>query len=347
MNFKSMIIMAGASLVFASCHHPVFDYEGDCEVNYYMSFVYDMNLKWADAFPSEVNSVNLYAFDENGIFVEEFTAGGEEVSRPGYLLHLDMPAGEYQLLAWCGLDSESGDGENFTVTQPVKGVTRIEEMTCRLRTESLTRGEEYSDMRLNFLYHGYMTVSLPDSQDGRDYYYTMLLTKDTNHIRVMLQQVSDDISAEDFNISLTSANGEMAYNNAIIGDTDITYLPWYTDTNVLGVGNKDGVITEYTGVIADLSTCRMMMADMDEMRLNVRNKDNSSLIFSVPIIQYSLTAKKYYEEAYGHRMTDQEFLDRQDEYMLTFFLDEDMKWIYTIIDILSWRVIIRNYEVGN
>jgi len=43
-------------------------------------------------------------------------------------------------------------------------------------------------------------------------------------------------------------------------------------------------------------------------------------------------------EAEGHDMTQQEYLDRQDEYNMTFFLDENMKWINTSIIINDWVV---------
>ena len=42
--------------------------------------------------------------------------------------------------------------------------------------------------------------------------------------------------------------------------------------------------------------------------------------------------------AEGHDMTQQEYLDRQDEYNMTFFLDENMKWINTSIIINDWVV---------
>ena len=44
-------------------------------------------------------------------------------------------------------------------------------------------------------------------------------------------------------------------------------------------------------------------------------------------------------------MTDQEFLDRQDEYFMTFFLDENLDWLYMVIEILEWRIVIHNYDV--
>ena len=339
--------MALAGLALASCHNPVFDYEGDCEVNYYLRFVYDMNLKWADAFPSEVNSVNLYVFNSEGLFVKEFDVVGEPISQPGYLMKLELEPGDYRFVAWCGLVNGEEAEKQFTVPEPVAGVTTIDELTCTLNTLHDAEGSVYSDSRLYFLYHGYLEENLPDSQNGADYYYTMYLTKDTNHVRAMFQQVSGDLDPEALDVHMTAANGEMAFDNALLGDKRVTYLPWNVEKDVLGVGNVDGMQTDYYGVITDLSTCRLMASQANQVYLTVTARETGKVKFSVPVIQYSLTAKKYYEMAYGHVMTDQEFLDRQDEYMLTFFLDENLNYLYTVIDVLEWRVVIHEYRVGD
>ena len=50
----------------------------------------------------------------------------------------------------------------------------------------------------------------------------------------------------------------------------------------------------------------------------------------------------------GHHnraMSDQEYLDRQDEYNLVFFLDEGDRWINTTIYINSWQVVLQDTEL--
>jgi hypothetical protein len=59
-----------SSVMFSSCDESfIYDYEGDCSVNYRIQFSYDMNMKYANAFAHEVTSVSLYIFDEEGILV--------------------------------------------------------------------------------------------------------------------------------------------------------------------------------------------------------------------------------------------------------------------------------------
>jgi hypothetical protein len=44
-------------------------------------------------------------------------------------------------------------------------------------------------------------------------------------------------------------------------------------------------------------------------------------------------------------MEDQEYLDRQDEYNMTFFLDESGNWISSSIIVNSWRVVLNNQVI--
>lgn len=348
MNFKSFLIPAVA-LLLASCNNPVFDDEGDCAVHYYLRFVYDMNLKWADAFPSEVNSVNLYAFNQDGIFVKEFLGRGNALSKSDYTMELDLDPGHYTLVAWCGLSNDGKDMQSFTVPSPKPGVTTLEELTCSLNTKSDSQYTVYSDERLYFMYHGHMEIDLPDSQDGNSYDYTMYLTKDTNHIRIILQQLSgESMDPERFGFRIEDSNGELAWNNDLLGDTKVEYLQWDRMGASAGVSKKDPdgeyEITYVDGVMADLSVSRMMADHGKDFLLTVTDLEkDENIITRVPVIQYALLSKDYYQMAYNHSMTDQEFLDREDEYVLTFFVDENMKWISSSIYIHSWRVVLNDY----
>lgn len=334
----------------ASCER-MFDDEGDCDVTHELRFRYDKNLKWADAFPSEVKSVNLYAFDSNGIFVREYRGRGEALSQPDYSIVLDLPAGDYTLLAWCGLENEGADAESFTVPQPVAGVTTLEEMTCSLNTKS--RAGAYSDERLNFLYHGCMDVSLVDNHDGKTIVHTMNLTKDTNHIRIILQELSseEDMNPDNYGIRIEAVNGVLAYDNEVLGTEVVTYEPWWQQQDEVGVGKvdvTDGSVNYVKGVVADLSTSRLMASQKKDLWLVITNLESEAKeeIVRVPILQYALMSREYYELAYGHRMTEQDFLDREDEYVMTFFLQGN-RWMNAYIDIHQWRIVLHNYEVSS
>ena len=345
----SLLLLLGAFAASLTSCNLINEEEGDCRSRYRVRFVYDKNLKWANAFPSEVHAVNLYIFDENGIFVKEFAEAGEQLAQPGFCISFDdetVAPGKYTLLAWCLNPPTKAEGA-FEIPSPVAGETRLEEMTCVLSTLSDSQYPQYSDEQLPFLYHGMAEVELPDAHRGLTYDYTVSLTKDTNHIRIILQELSgDDIDASQFEMRIESANGRLAYNNLLLPDNPtVAYLPWALTADRMAL-NENGTITYNYGLIGDLSTSRMMASHEGEFFLTIVRKDTGDeVIANVPVIQYALLSKEYYEDAYGHSMTNQDFLDREDEYVLTFFL-YDGRWLDSSILINSWRVVLHDYELS-
>ena len=55
---RLLAAVACASMLYA-CDGLIYDGEGDCTVNYRVKFRYDYNMKFADAFAREVNTVCL------------------------------------------------------------------------------------------------------------------------------------------------------------------------------------------------------------------------------------------------------------------------------------------------
>ena len=350
------VALAMPGILTTSCDdNIIFEDQGDCTVRYYLQFVYEMNMKNADAFPAEVESVNLYAFDENGLFVKEFQESGDVLDKPGYLMELDLQPGQYTFVGWCGLVNEDGV-RSFTVPDMVPGQTTIDELTCTLNAEK-TRAAgdvEYSDSKLHFMYHGMIEAFLPDLGEGYqlNYYYTMPLIKDTNHIRVMLQELNStkDMEVRDYDFSIEIVDGLLLYNNAVSPESpSIIYDPWEKQSNYIGVGNinpDDSTIKYHKGIIADFMTSRLMADQQNTSFLTITDTNTGKVIAKVPYIQYPLMSLEYFRSTYpwARNMTEQELLDRMDEYEMTFFLEQG-QWVSVQIDILSWRVVIHNYEL--
>lgn len=347
---RNLAVMVCAALVcltvLPSCDSWLYDEEEDCSVHYLLKFRYDMNLKWADAFANEVSSVHLYAFDMSGMLVWQREDVTDPATAGDYSMPLDLPAGDYRLLAWCGLRNDGEQGESFTVPQAVVGETRIEQLQCSLNRMYDSAGA-YSMERLHRLFHGAMEVSLPADNDGGTYEYTMCLTKDTNHIRVVLHHLSgEDVDVNQFNFRIEDENGLLAHDNGLLEDETIIYHPWKKQNGEAGIDRDGSRATVYVnGAIADLTVGRMMATHRGRMFLTITNRQGET-VARVPAIDHALLAKDYYEEEYGHKMDDQEFLDREDEYVMTFFLDENNRWISAYIMINSWRVVLNEVEVN-
>lgn len=340
------IVACLSTFLLSGCNHSfIFDDEGDCDLHYKLVFKYDMNLKWADAFANEVKSVRVYVFDERNDLVKIYQEEGDKLAVPGFAIDLDLPEGDYRLIAWCGIDNPGVTEQSFYAPENIG--LEMEDLYCRLHTLSNSSYQNYSDEHLQFMFYGSVEVNIQERDDmGGIRYVTMPLIKDTNHIRVTLVQLSgEDTDVNDFTYSIEAANGTLNYENQLSGSEMITYLPWNLDNAETMIQNAQGDNIKCLSALADLDISRITLAETESMKLTIRNNSTHEIVASIPIIDYALLTKDYYETAYGHKMTDQEFLDREDEYNFTFFLDSNLEWISSFIYINSWRVVLHNYGI--
>lgn len=305
----------------------IYEDEGDCSVHYHVKFRYDMNMKFADAFAHEVNSVTLYVLDEQNNVVWQGSEQGETLAQEGYAMEVDVAPGSYSLLAWCGL----AGGNSFAV--PFS--SRKEDLICSLKREHKLDGTAYVKEDLNRLYHGYLEKQTFSSEEGT-HTFVVPLVKNTNNIRVVLQHLSGEpVDKDKFTFSITDENGVMNWDNKLLSDEPVTYYAWHTDSGTAGIDDVDSrTVSSFSAAIAELTTARLVKEKAP--RLKVTN-DKGETVFSIPLIDYALLVKG----EYNRRMDDQEYLDRQDEYNMVFFLDEGDRWMDAYIYINSWKVVLQ------
>ena len=343
---KLSLLLAAGNLL-PGCDSLIYDGEGDCKVTYRVRFRYDRNLKFADAFASEVESVTLCLFDEQGRIVWRKTERGEALKAEGYAMEVDGVPGTYDLVAWCG----STDKNSFAIPD---GPARKQEWTATLNRDHASGGAFVSE-DLDRLYHGYLPAQLFAKAEEGVFTYTMPLTKDTNNVRVVLQQLSGEAMDKDrFIFRITAENGRMDWDNGLLPDELVSYYAWYQQSGTAGVDVPDvpGTVTSLSAVVAELTTARLTVRDRtrtagddfpDERRmfLEVFDKETQRMIVRVPLVDYALLVKGENRRD----MDDQEFLDRMDEYNLVFVLDANMRWLSMDVNIHSWKLVFHNKEI--
>lgn len=357
-------LLAAMALFSAGCNNTIYDDEEDCSVSYRLNFRYDRNMKWSDAFASEVRSAHVYAYNPEGELVWEKCETVPEYASESYSMALDLPPGNYHLVAWCGLNHTGSGEEHFSVSTSA-GAPTLDNLTCRLGREQGDEGGAVSRKRLDPLFHGTLDVSLVDDSDESVapgvHTLTMGLTKNTNHVRVILQHLSgEDVDVNDFIFSIEEENGLMGHDNALLPDEPITYMAHDKRAGTAGMGIDDyptvgtrsafsgeapasegltrATITSVSVAIADLTIARLIAGR--QAYLTIKNREGEPVARRIPLTDYALLLK----DEYLHKMTDQEYLDRQDEYALTFFLDRNDKWIGTSIIINSWKVVFNDVD---
>ncbi len=344
-----------AVAALTGCDSTIYDGEGDCDPVHIIRFNYDMNMKFVDAFPAEVPSVDLHVFDTDGRLVTTVSRHVTPDEARNFQIELrGLAPGHYNLLAWCGVK----ESEHFKVNPDAQPEPEIHHHTCRIHREDpdQTIGEaDGGHIRndIGRLYHGRLD-NVDMTQDEGHHVHTVDLTKDTNVIRVVLQHLSGaPMDKDDYVITITDANGHYDHDNFLLPDQNLTYHPWRIDSGTASFHPEDDpdrqpdqapsrVQSSVSAIVSELTVGRLMANRSQDAMLTVRNK-KGALILSVPLIETLLLVKGYYYTPDGHRpLGDQEYLDRQDEYPLTFFLDQNNEWIRTVIYINSWRIVRNN-----
>ena len=330
--------MVATMVMVSSCENElIFEGEEDCGIYYRIRFKYDYNIKFADAFANEVNSVALYVFDENDVLVEEIaTADKKALSSGTFEIPLELAPGKYTLLAWGGLmDEESFD----MLAETEVGVTRREELQVKMHRQHDDEGTARVDEDLLPLFHG--TMPLEVSGVPGTYTETMSLMKNTNVVRILLHEMSGhDVDADKFILEINDDNGLYDWDNTLLDDEMITYSAWSQSTGSADIDEGDvKAVTQVNVALAELTIGRMRAGDSPV--LHIRNRETGEDVFRIPVADYALLVKGNYRQGMG----DQEYLDRQDEYTMTFFLDEG-EWVSSVIYINSWRVVLNDTELN-
>ena len=334
--------------MLTACDGMIYDEEGDCDPYYKVRFRYDWNMAFADAFPTQVLSVTLYVIDDaTGKVVWQKHEAGDALRADGYMMDVDVAPGRYSLVAWCG--------EGHRSSYYVDDAELKTDLSCHIavggHTEASDPDTHHVKDDLNPLFHGKLDAQeFPDEQGV--HVYTVPLKKNTNDIHVVLQQLSGEpVDASEFSFQITDNNAHMAWDNELYDPEPITYHAWWVQQGSADLEDDPDAITppekaplpasrtlsSFSAAVADLTVGRLHKDS--STRLNVY-KSNGERIISVPLIKYLLMVKGHYRN-----MDDQEFLDRKDDFPLTFFLDEGLRWTDSYIYIHSWKVHVQHTDL--
>ncbi len=290
--FLGMLILG---LLFSSCSsnedEPV-DQKPSTKLS--IKFAYDYNMSWADAFNQRVSSVNLWAFDTNGKFVWSGSASDGELASSEVLFNTELEKGNYELVAWCGLKGNDAV-ELSSLTPKTK-----DDLTLTIKTIE-ANGLHISDRNLMGIFYGSLPISLDSDNDGR--VYSMSLINDTNDFTVTLQPMDgSSVDIVDYVVSISDDNSKYSWDNSLLPSTLVTYRPWSAEKGAFKI------------------SMGRLMATSNPI-LKVSSKVDNRDIINIPIISYLSFIIKNYGE-----LSVQEFLDRMDNYTMSFFLDESGNW---------------------
>lgn len=345
-----LTILAGT---ITSCNS-ILDYnEGDCSIEYRVKFKYDYNMEEVDVFAQQVRTVTLYAFDDNDNLVYLKNDQGEELGEGNYSMAVDIDPSKYHLVVWAGLNDES-----FAVPLLYPHEAEIDELKVRTLRTAATRsfsenekGKYIVEQELHSLWHGEVKAA-PTTRSGRQQISTVSLVKNTNNIRIVVAQVNQSdgpvtraLTKETFKCEIYDDNGYMNYDNSLLEDNLLTYKPFVTESEVVktrafSLTNEDA--KEYNAVVSEISVARLM--EDKTPQLTIKNSaTNETLFHTSNLVRYFelLQLEKYKDRNY----TLQEYLDREDNYSMIIFVNEELALIKTVIDVNDWIIQLNDIEL--
>lgn len=315
--------MALTGLLLCSCE-PFFEDLPPCPHGVSIRFVYDYNMSYGNALPQTVDELTVLIYDADSTWVGTRRLTKSELQDENFRLQMELPEGAYHFAAYGGL---GGDDPSFSfVREPDSGI-RWTDMETALDRTCLA---DSARRRLKEFYWGTLTLSTADRYNGG----TLHLMKNTNNIRVMLQQVDGSVlDIDQFEFEIVDDNTLFDYRNELLPADTVVYKPWLKGLATLDgtAGEADSAHETVTVGYAELSTSRLM--ERNAPRLRVKRADNGGTVIDIPLTKYLMLMGSA-----CHGMEAQEFLDRESAWTMLFFLRPNGFWLLTVIIVNDWEV---------
>lgn len=206
-KLRYFIVIALVASIAGGC---IKEDQSDCGLN--LIFKYDYNMAYTDKFPTDIFKLNVYVFDENGIFVGEFTDEKKNTNK-NYKMNLPLEPGRYNIYTWAELR------DDYSTATLVRSSAHFEEAGLSLIRPS----DNYLTTKPKPLYHGAVT-SLDVKRSGNKDVLVSLI-KDTNFIRVTARGLPFGVEGlSDFSCRIEGDNAEYKFDNSVVDNGNVTYL---------------------------------------------------------------------------------------------------------------------------
>jgi hypothetical protein len=184
----------------------------ECGASVY--FQYTRNLEGTDKFSPDIQKLNLFIFDSDGLFMDEYEMDEAQLGSE-HLMRLNLFPGTYDLVAWGNL------GGDYELPVFVRGKTSVGEVVLSLKRTGKTVSKHPGDLFFGSLFR---VEILPAIQ--RKQRLTIDMIKDTKKIRIIAKGLpAEEIARQKFACRITSINGDYNFDNSINGSDRLLYIP--------------------------------------------------------------------------------------------------------------------------
>ena len=304
-----------------------------------LRFVYDYNMEFANAFPKQVDCLDVYFYNEDGKLVHTEKVTDESLlSDENYRMSVSLPEGNYHVVAYGGMGCEKSSFHHLNA--PSVNNSSLGDLRVQLNSAALN---DKTQARLHNHYFGSADFTLDYSKQELT---VVEMMRNTNSVQIALQHMNGEpIDVNDFIFEITDDNNDFDFENNLIATGDITYIPWNTETRTTGLTeNAAGDYNEYYAALAQFNTSRLYKTKATTTTLHVKTAKDGATVFKVPLVNYMLMFKNDRTGLNRNDMPDQEYLDRENSWNFVFFLDSDNLWVQSKIIVNNWVVRMNNSE---
>lgn len=229
-----------------------------------LKFDYTYNVKEADAFSAEVKNLNVYVFDKNGKFVDNYTESADKFETGHKMEITDLQAGKYTFVclardkqpAAMGTRAEGDDETEFSFTKLTPGISTIND----LQEEMGKKNEEESvnDKHFTALYTAQDSLNFDGENDVQGKLSLMKCTKTYRVVMLPFEPDQEGFTAENFDVEIKGSAALLDYKGDKVKPKAITYLPYEKKLveNHSGKTEVEGEDVE-KALVYDLSSSRM------------------------------------------------------------------------------------------
>ena len=131
---------------------------------------------------------------------------------------------------------------------------------------------------------------------------------------------NNDLLLDNYTFEILSSNGYLDYDNSLLKDDQLIYHPYYVE-------QKSNSI-----MIIELNTLRLVPGY--DARFIITEKATAKTVLDIDLIDFFSLI-----EMEGNKWSEQEYFDRQSDYLITFYLkDPGTSWIAAQIVINGWTL---------
>lgn len=371
LRYVAMLSM-GAALMMSCDNKLVFETEGDCEDVVLVSLKYDYNIQRADMRKDHVGWTRVMALDESGTLVAEKTVANNASSSPirdnDFCVEFrGLQPGRYHFMAMAMQrpydELASRPKARFRAEFPKTG-EKIEKLKVMLDRQATATAEGYFPVDapkegLDTLWLGFdpsrsVTVLPVEQQVGRVLRDTVSLMRETKYLHLTLHNVEENLKAEiwdsQYRVRIVDNNGTLGYDSTVLADDVLEYTPfaqWTTALSKNGVAYyseeeakdapaEDPIIERAAHF--NLSFSRLMyytsLAEGKNAALQIFDAGTGKVVAEIDLPMYL----SFGRDAFAvHRYSSQEYLDREYNYNLDFFLQHgEWKYLDVKVNITAW-----------